>query len=66
MPTPPGFIAPIEPAERIDEGDDERPMFGPIDVFPGLVPGIIPLLIRLDDAEPVAAPDNGGRGLNPG
>jgi hypothetical protein len=41
-------------------GDDERPILGPIDVFPGLEPLIRPLLIRFDGT------DDGGRGLNPG
>ncbi len=60
MPILPGFIGPIEPPGRIGEGDDERPILGPIDAFPGLELVIRPLLIRFDDVE------EDGRGLNPG
>jgi hypothetical protein len=62
IPILPGFIGPIEPPPgRIDEGDDDRPILGPTDVFPGLELVIRPLLIRFDDDD-----EESGRGLNPG
>ncbi len=64
IPIPPGFIGTIGPPGRICEGDDERPILGPIDTFPGLELGIRPLLIRFDDDGMDEV--GGGRGLNPG
>jgi hypothetical protein len=58
----PGFIGPIGPPGRIGEGDDDRPILGPMDVFPGLELVIRPLLIRFDDDDD----EESGRGLNPG
>ena len=64
IPIPPGFIGPIEPTDRIGDGDDERPM----DELTGLEPGMRPLLIRFDG--PNDDDDGGGggadRGLKPG
>jgi hypothetical protein len=54
----------MEPLGRIGEGDDERPILGPMDVFPGLELVIRPLLIRFDDDD--NNEEEGGRGLNPG
>ena len=65
MPTPPGFMGPMEAADRIGEGDGDMPIVGPIDALPGLEPGMRPLLIRFDDADDVDE-ESGGRGLNPG
>ncbi len=64
IPIPPGFIGPIETLGRIDEGDGERPILGPIDGFPGLELVIRPLLIRFDEDD--NDDEDGGRVLNPG
>lgn len=65
MPTPPGFIGPMDAAVRMGDGAGAMPIVGPIGALPGLEPGMRPLLIRFDDDDGVVEVSC-GRGLNPG
>lgn len=51
------------PPGRMFDGEEDRPILGGMDAFPGLELVIRPLLIRFDDDD---KDEDDGRGLNPG